>query len=102
MDPVVTDNREQSRFEMRVGDALAGIVDYRLDGDHITFTHAEIDDAYEGGGLGSTLSRHVLEAAREAGLAVFPACPFVARYIKRHPRGYLDLVPEDAREKYGL
>ena len=48
------------------------------------------------------LSRHVLDAAREAGLAVYPACPFVARYIKRHPHDYLDLVPEEKRSTYGL
>ena len=102
MTPVVNDNREQSRFEMRVGDALAGIAEYTLHGDHITFTHTEVDDAFEGEGLGSTLSRHVLDAAREAGLAVYPACPFVARYIKRHPHDYLDLVPEEKRATYGL
>lgn len=102
MDPVVSDNREQSRFEMRVDDALAGITEYRLHGDHITFTHTEIAEAREGEGLGSRFAQAVLDAAREAGLAVLPACPFVARYIKRHPHGYLDLVPEDKREKYGL
>lgn len=102
MTPVVNDDREQSRFEIRVDDALAGFAEYRLHDDHITFTHTEIDDAYEGQGLGSKLARHVLDAAREAGLAVFPACSFIARYIKRHPRNYLDLVPEDQQQKYGL
>lgn len=99
---LVSDIREKSRFEIRVDDALAGFADYTLRGDHITFTHAEIDDAYDGEGLGSKLARHVLDAAREAGLAVLPACPFIARYIKRHPHGYLDLVPEDERSTYGL
>lgn len=102
MAPVVTDNRAQSRFEMHLDDALAGIAEYQLHGDHITFTHTEIDDAYEGDGLGSKLAKHALDAAREAGLAVLPACAFIARYIKRHPHGYLDLVPEEQREKYGL
>jgi len=102
MAPVVSDNREQSRFEIRVDGTLAGFSEYKLHGDHITFMHTEVDDAYEGEGLGAALSRYVLDAARDAGLAVFPACPFIARYIKRHARGYLDLVPEDKRQKYGL
>ena len=102
MTPVVTDNPDESRFELRVDGALAGISEYKLHGDHITFTHTEVDDAFEGEGLGSVLSRHVLGAARDAGLAVYPACPFIARYIKRHPHDYLDLVPEDLRSKYGL
>jgi hypothetical protein len=101
MAPVVTDNIDQSRFEVRVDGALAGFSEYKLHGDHITFTHTEVDDAYEGEGLGSVLSRHVLDAARDAGLAVYPACPFIARYIKRHPH-YRDLVPEHLRSKYGV
>ena len=102
MTSVVTDNTSESRYEIKVDDAIAGIVEYRLHDDHITFTHAEVDDAHEGEGLGSTLARQVLDSAREAGLAVFPACPFIAEYIKRHPDDYLDLVPENRREKFGL
>ena len=101
MTPQVTDNPAQSRYEMHVDGTLAGIAEYKRHDDHITFTHTEVDDAFEGNGLGSTLSRHVLDAARESGLAVYPACPFIARYIKRHP-AYLDLVPEEKRSKYGL
>ena len=98
----VTDRPEQSRYEIRVDGELAGFSDYRLRADHITFTHTEVDDAYEGQGLGSKLARAALDGARDAGLAVFPACPFIARYVKRHPRKYLDLVPEGVRAKYGL
>ena len=102
MAPDVTDNTSASRFEIKVDDSVTGFVDYKLHDDHITFSHAEVDDAYEGEGLGSLLSRHVLDAARDAGLAVYPACPFIARYIKRHRHQYLDLVPEHLRSKYGV
>jgi uncharacterized protein len=98
----VTDNPDESRYEIHVDGALAGFAEYRRHDDHITFTHTVIDDAYEGQGLGSALSRAVLDEARGAGFAVHPACPFVARYIKRHPQPYLELVPEGLREKYGL
>lgn len=102
MSSVVTDHREQSRYEIHVDGQLAGFADYKLHEDHVTFTHAEVDNAYEGQGLGSQLARGALDGARDAGLAVFPACPFIARYIKRHRHDYLDLVPEDLREKYGV
>ena len=102
MAPVVSDNTEQSRYEIHVDGELAGFAEYKLHGDHVTFTHTEVDDAYEGQGLGSKLARGALDGARAAGLAVFPACPFIARYIKRHPKAYLDLVPEDRRARYGL
>jgi uncharacterized protein len=102
MAPEVSDNREQSRFEIHVDGEVAGIVDYRLRDDRITFTHAEVDDDHEGQGVGSTLASHVLDAARDRKLQVFPACPFIAEYIKRHPDDYLELVPENVRDKYDL
>ena len=67
----------------------------------IIFTHAEVDDAYEGQGLASKLAQQSLDTARERGLAVIPACPFYAGYIQRHP-AYVDLVPEDERAAYDL
>ncbi len=98
----MTDNTDQSRYELIVEGEVVGSVDYHRRDDHITFTHAEVDDGHEGEGLGSFLSRAVLDAARDSGLAVHPACPFVARYVRRHQRRYLDLVPEHLREKYGV
>ncbi len=101
-EPVVTDNPEQSRYEILLDGSVAGFAEYTLHDDHITFTHTEVDDAYGGQGLGSKLARGALDGARGAGLAVLPPCPFIARYIKKHPQPYLDLVPEDKRGKYGL
>ncbi|MGZ5400334.1 MAG: GNAT family N-acetyltransferase [Nocardioides sp.] len=102
MSTEVSDQPAKSRYEIRVDGELAGFAEYRLHGDHVTFTHTEVDDAYEGQGLGSKLARGALDGARDANLAVFPACPFIARYVKRHPRPYLTLVPEEVRSKYGL
>ncbi|TQS30377.1 GNAT family N-acetyltransferase [Microbispora sp. KK1-11] len=101
-EPQVADNPEASRFEITVDGALAGFADYRLNGPRISFTHTEIDPAFEGRGLGSTLVRAALDAARDAGLSVLPFCPFVQRYIKRHPDDYLDLVPADQRARFSL
>lgn len=98
----VTDHREQSRFEIHVDGKLAGFADYRRREDTVVFTHTEVDDAYEGEGVGSQLARAALDSARDAGLAVDPACPFIAEYIKRHPEDYLDLVPERRRAAHGL
>ena len=76
-------------------------LEYQLDPGTITLIHTEIDEAYEGMGLGSVLVRHVLDDARERGLAVLPVCPFVRGWISRH-EDYLDLVPAAARQKYNL
>ena len=102
MTVTVRDNPDRQRYEAFLGDELAGFSEYRLREGRITFTHTEVDDAYEGEGIGSRLASAVLDAARDAGLDVYPACPFIAEYIRRHPDRYLDLVPEKVREKYEL
>jgi predicted GNAT family acetyltransferase len=97
----VVDHPEKNRFEITADGAVAGFAAYRLRGSEMTFTHTEVDGAYEGKGLGSVLVRHALDAARERGLAVRPACPFVRSWIARHG-DYVDLVPAADREHYGL
>src|SRR5262245_49763924 len=72
------------RYEIHVGDELAGFVTYRRHPDRIVFVHTEIFDKWEGHGLGSKLARAVLDRARAEGLRVVPRCPFVAAFIKDH------------------
>jgi uncharacterized protein len=91
-DPIVSDRRESRRYEIDVDGKRVGLLTYRLDGDVIAFTHAEIDHAVGGRGLGSTLARAALDDARARGLAVLPECPFVADFVARHEAEYGDLV----------
>ena len=91
MDVVVREESEQQRYVIEVDGTLAGFAQYRLDGKRMVFTHTEIDDAYEGQGLGSKLAAGALDAARERGLEVVPRCPFIKGWIDRHP-AYADLV----------
>jgi predicted GNAT family acetyltransferase len=101
-DPTVADAPERSRFEIQVDGRLAGFAAYREKPGLLVFTHTEIDDAYEGRGLGSTLVRAALDDARSRGLSVRPDCPFVRAYVARHPDDYLDLVPEELRARLDL
>jgi predicted GNAT family acetyltransferase len=97
----VVDRPQAHRYEVLADGQVAGYVEYELDPGTILFIHTEIDEAYEGKGLASMLVRHVLDDARERGLAVLPLCPFVRGWIGRH-EDYLDLVPAAARRKYNL
>src|SRR4051812_26321894 len=97
VEAAVRDNAELHRFEIVVGDVVAGFAEYHDHAGRRTFTHTVIDDAYEGQGLGSILVRSALDAARERGLEVIPVCPFVRSYIARHPDKYVDLVPAPMR-----
>ena len=87
----IADNPDESRYDAYVDSELVGISAYHLRPGLITFTHTEVDDAYEGEGVGSTLARFALDDARRRGLAVEPRCPFIASWIERHP-DYRDLV----------
>ena len=89
------------RYEVRVGDELAGFAQYRERPGLIAFIHTEVDDRFEGQGLGSRLIAFALDDVRTRGLAVLPFCPFVNAYIKRHLE-YADLVPEPNREQFDL
>ena len=100
-DVSVQDDPERSRFEIRVGDELAGFAAYRRHGEVSEFTHTEIDDAFEGQGLGSRLIRAALDETRAAGRQVRPYCPFVRAFIEKHPE-YTDLVPAGDRPRFGL
>jgi uncharacterized protein len=88
----VRDNVEKSRFEaVDESGAVAGFATYRKEGDIVTFRHTEVDDAYEGQGIGSTLARAALDAARREERKVVPQCPFIKSYIDHHAE-YADLV----------
>jgi predicted GNAT family acetyltransferase len=92
----VVDVRDRRRYEITADGETAGFAEYILTDDLITFTHTEIDPAFEGRGLGGALVREALDDVRSRGLKVLPLCPFVKGWIQRH-RDYADLVYGSAR-----
>ena len=101
METLVVDKPAAHRFELQVDGAPAGLVAYRRDGATLSLDHTEIDERYEGHGLGSILVRGVLDAVRAEGATVLPYCPFVRRYLQRHTE-YADLVPAGQRARFEL
>jgi predicted GNAT family acetyltransferase len=97
----VTDNEAESRFEIHVGDELAGFVRYHRRGELINLIHTEVDPKFQGAGLAARLARASLDSARERHLDVLPSCPYITSWIRRH-QDYLDLVPEVRRPEFGL
>ena len=82
--PVIVDNPEANQFEVHVAGHVA-FVSYLRRGDTIFFTHTEVPKELEGRGLGSVLARGVLDRARNEHWQVVARCPFIAKYIERHP-----------------
>ncbi|MET8277999.1 GNAT family N-acetyltransferase [Micromonospora sp. NPDC005174] len=94
----VTDAPTRERFEARdETGAVAGIVTYQLTGGIIAYTHTEVDPAYEGRGVGSTLARAVMDDARAKGRTVVPICPFLAEWLVKHPE-YEEIVVRSTRK----
>jgi predicted GNAT family acetyltransferase len=85
-------NESENRYEAYVDGELAGSAYYDLDDQRIVFTHTEVDDAYEGKGVGSALARFALDDVRSEGThRVVPRCRFIKGWIDRHP-DYEDLL----------
>jgi len=87
----VRDNPDDSRFEAYVDGALAGFSAYVVGHGTYNFVHTEVDDAFEGQGIGSALVRQSLDQLREhEGVRVTASCPFVRAWMRKHPE-YLEL-----------
>ena len=98
---LVRDNPERHRFEIDLGDGTFAIAEYTLRPGKIMFTHTEVPEAHEGKGIGKTLIRFALDAARDRGLKVIPICPFFAAYMQKHGE-VQDLLDPAWRKKLGL
>jgi predicted GNAT family acetyltransferase len=82
--PEVTDNSAQTRFELRIGDALAELI-YRRRADRLVLVHTEVPAELGGRGIGGQLVRAALARAASADLTVVPLCPFARSWLERHP-----------------
>ena len=87
----VQENAGHSRYDASTdAGVVAGFAEYRdRDGVRV-FTHTEVDDAFGGQGVGSTLARGALDDVRERGLQVEAKCEFIRGWIEKHPE-YDDL-----------
>ena len=92
MELTVVDVPERSRYEARTPDGtVAGVLMYKLSDSLVVVTHTEVDDEWEGQGIGGRLVQGALDDMRGRGLHVLPICPFTKAWIERHP-DYQDLL----------
>lgn len=91
-DVEVRDNPEKRQFEAYVDGKPAGFSAYDLTDGGIMILHTEVDDAFEGRGVGSALVRQMLDLILADGeLKVTVLCPFVNAWLRRHP-DYQELI----------
>jgi hypothetical protein len=95
MEPHVLHNSELSRYEIWLGDEKVGHADYQnIDGE-IHITHTEVDPAHQGKNYAAILCREALKDIDENNLGkVWPVCPYVVAYMKKHPETHSQLARE--------
>jgi len=100
-DPIVRKNAQLRRYEILVGDEVAGYAEYNVLATGIMFTHTEVLPKFEGRGLASRLIRAALDDVRSLGSHAIPVCQAVAAYLRKHPE-YLDLVTAESRRAFRI
>lgn len=83
-DVSVTNAVQQHRYEINLDGTRAGFTQYLDRGNQRIFFHTEIDEAFAGRGLASSLISEALADTRQAGLRAVAVCPFVAKYLTKH------------------
>jgi len=79
-------NASAERYEIRVGDELAGFTEaHPRDDGTVLFPHTQIASAFEGKGLASRLVQGALDDIRERGLRISVTCPYILAWLPKHP-----------------
>lgn len=81
----VRDDADGHRYVVSVDGSDAGFAYYQVRDGVVVFTHTEVEDRYEGQGVGSALVRGALDDVIGSGRSFRPSCPFVAGWVEKHP-----------------
>ncbi|MBS9373858.1 GNAT family N-acetyltransferase [Rhodococcus sp. B50] len=76
---------QRRRYEILDGDTVVGFTRYRPSGARRVFVHTEVDPGYGGLGLAGRLVGFALADVAESGERIVPVCPYVAKYVRKHP-----------------
>ena len=84
---LLLDAPDRERFEVLVAEdgTMASLVTYRRSQAWIALLHTEVQAGFEGRGIGSRTAQLIFDDARTRGLKIVPKCPFILRWLERHP-----------------
>jgi predicted GNAT family acetyltransferase len=57
----------------------------------VSLIHTEVPSEFSGQGIASQLAQGTFELLRESGRKAIPRCPFMSRFLMRHPE-FADVV----------
>lgn len=80
----VTNNEKEMQLEITVNDEKASLT-YRYYKKDIAFMHTQVPEALEGKGIAGALAKAAFKYAEELKKPVMVYCPFVSKWLQRHP-----------------
>lgn len=95
----VQHNEAAHKYSARV-DGEEAVVTYMDEGDGtVNFTHTVVPRELRGQGIGEELVRYALDDTLRRGRRFRASCPFVQRYVERHPRYREGMAQLDGGER---
>ena len=82
---------ERQRFVVRLPEGAGELVYRRTPSGALDLVHTGVDPRVRRRGIGESLVRAAFAYARANRLQVIPTCPFIARWLEKHP-GDRDVV----------
>ena len=96
-DATIHHNPDRERFEVLVAGNVIGKAAYKdYDGGgspQRIFYHTVINEEYGGQGLAGRLATAALDSTVEAGSGIIPVCPFIKKFLAKHPEYSSNVVP---------
>lgn len=89
----IEDDSAHSRFVVRLPEG-EGELAYKRLGRTLELVHTEVAPALRGRGVGEALAHGAVDHARAKGLRIVATCPYVQRWLAKHPE-HRDLVVAD-------
>ncbi|WP_374461672.1 GNAT family N-acetyltransferase [Chryseobacterium taeanense] len=78
-------NEKNGNFEAFIDGNYAGLMTYTWAGDdRFIIDHTEVEEAYNGKGVGKEMLLSAVDFARENGKTIIPLCPFAKATFQKH------------------
>jgi predicted GNAT family acetyltransferase len=89
LDVTIRHNPDRERFEVLLAGKVIGKAAYKKydagDSPQRIFYHTVINGEYGGQGLAGRLAAAALDETVAAGLGIVPVCPFIKKFLRKHP-----------------
>ncbi|WP_106815837.1 GNAT family N-acetyltransferase [Microbacterium timonense] len=78
-------NDDDGRYEVWVGDVLAGFTEFSADArGRLRFPHTVVDPAFRGRGLAQKVVSEAMADEARRGDTIVPLCPVVSKYLREN------------------